>query len=124
VSKEELIKLLIASAYSNWSSQLISGPEATHQRFFFLKQPHVGDLVMETSTMFLSDRDQYRIGHLISDEMEPYGDDAWWEANKEDYEDKRPMERVYTIKCLLTGAPFRWTNASIIRVVENIRDFP
>lgn len=124
MSKEEILKLLIASAYCNWSSQLISGPEATHQRFQFLKNPRVGDLVMETTTMFMPDRDQYRIGHLVSDQMEPYGDDDWWEQNKEDYEGKRPTERVYVIKCLLTGKPFRWTNASMIRVVENAKDFP
>lgn len=125
-TETELLTLLIASAYATWSSALIGGPEIAHKRFEFLKNPKVGDLVMETSSLFQKSMDTYRIGWLVSDQMEPYGTDEWWEENKADYgEDPRPIERAYTIKRLVGGELFRWTNASMIRVVTKLTgEFP
>lgn len=122
----ELLSLLIASAYATWCSNLIGGPQVSHERFEFLKNPKPGDLVMETSSMFMRSNDVHRIGWLVTDQQEPYGTDEWWEENKADYGDQsRPMERVYTIKRLIGGETFRWTNASMIRVVTKVSgEFP
>lgn len=124
--EKQLLDLLIASAYAAYCSSLIGGPSIAHQRFQFFKEFKPGDLVMEISSMFMRSHDQYRIGYLVSDAMEPYGTDEWWEENKADYgDDGRPEERTYTIKCLLSDQNFRWTNASMIRVVTKISgEFP
>lgn len=125
-TEAELLQFLIASAYATWCSSLIGGPEISHKRFEFLKNPRVGDLVMETSSLFMRGNDAHRIGWLVSDQMEPYGDDAWWEQNKAEYADQpRPTERVYTIKRLIGGELFGWRNANMIRVVTKISgEFP
>lgn len=126
ISKQELLSLLVASAYKNYCSSLCSGAQIIHQRFEFFKNIKPGDLVMEVSSIHMRSHDQYRIGYLVSDAMEPYGTDEWWEENKEDYGDQaRPQERVYNITCLLSGQNFRWTNASMIRVVTKLSgEFP
>lgn len=124
-SDSQLLQLLIASAYAAYTSSLIGGPSIAHERFEFFKNPKPGDLVMEVSSMFMRSHDAYRIGYLVSDAMEPYGTDEWWEENKADYDGKRPQERTYRIKRLIGGEEFRWTNASMIRVVTKIAgEFP
>ena len=125
MTKEMLLELLIASAYAAYCSSLIGGPPIAHQRFQFFKEFKPGDLVMEVSSMFMRGHDPIRIGYLVSDAMEPYGTEEWWEENKGDYEGKRPQERVFTIKSLLDGEEKRWTNAMMIRVVTKItEEFP
>jgi hypothetical protein len=126
VSKEnQLLDLLIASAYAAYCSSLIGGPPIAHERFKFFKEFKPGDLVMEVSSMFMRKLDPIRIGYLVSDAMEPYGTKEWWEENKDDYEGQRPQERVFTIKSLLDGEEKRWTNAMMIRVVTKITgEFP
>lgn len=122
---EELIGLLIASAYAAYSSSLIGGPPVAHERFQFFKQFKPGDLVMEVSSMFMRGYDPIRIGYLVSDSMEPYGTEEWWEENEDEYEGNRPQERVFRIKALLDGEEKRWTNAMMIRVVTKITgEFP
>lgn len=125
-AEQEMLQLLIASAYAAYSSSLIGGPEIAHRRFEFFQQFKPGDLVMEVSSLHVRSYDGHRIGRLITDQMEPYGTDEWWEQNKADYGDEpRPQERVYTIKCLVGGETFRWTNAMMVRVVTKITgEFP
>lgn len=124
-SNQELLQLLIASAYAAYSSSLIGGPPIAHQRFQFFKEFKPGDLVMEVSSMFMRRFDPIRIGYLVRDAMEPYGPEEWWQENKDDYEGERPQERVFTIKSLLDGEEKRWTNAMMVRVVTQIEgEFP
>lgn len=124
-NETQLLEILIASAYANYCSSLIGGPPVSHERFKFFKEFKVGDLVMEVSSLHRRDYDTQRIGYLVSDQMEPFGTDEWWEETKDDYEGKRPQERVYTIKRLIGGEDFRWSNAMMVRVVtERIGQFP
>jgi hypothetical protein len=125
-TEKELLGLLIASAYANYSSSLIGGPAISLDRFNFLSKPRVGDLVMEVSSLHMRSHDEHRIGWLVSDQYEPYGTDQWWEENKADYgEEPRPQERVFTIKRLVGGETSRWTNAMMVRVVTKITgEFP
>lgn len=124
--ESELLRLLIASAYANYSSSLIGGPPISHERFKFFKEFKPGDLVMEVSSLHFGRNDADRIGWLLTDQMEPYGTDEWWEENKADYGDEpRPQERVFTIRRLIGGEPFRWTNAMMVRVVTKLTgEFP
>jgi hypothetical protein len=123
--EKQLLDLLIASAYAAYCSSLIGGPPIAHERFQFFKEFKPGDLVMEVSSMFQRRLDPIRIGYLVSDAMEPFGTEEWWEENKEDYEGERPQERVFTIKSLLDEEEKRWTNAMMIRVVTKIAgEFP
>lgn len=121
----ELLRLLIASAYTAYTSSLCSGAPIIHQRFEFFKNIKPGDLVMEVSSLHMRSHDPYRIGYLVSDALEPFGTEEWWEEAKAEYDGKRPQERAYTIKCLMSGENFRWTNAMMIRVVTKITgEFP
>jgi hypothetical protein len=74
---------------------------------------------MEISSISMRQHDECRIGYLVSDAMEPYGTDEWWEENKDEYDSQRPTERAYRIKRLIGGEEFRWTNAKMVRVVTN-----
>lgn len=124
--ENRLLQLLVANAYANYAQSLhgCSAPIGK-DRFDFFKKVQVGHLVMETTTLHMKNYHRYRIGTLLTDQLEPYGTDEWWEANKAEYDGKRPMERVYTIKPLLSNKPFRWMNANLIRVVDNLfGDFP
>lgn len=124
-TEEQLLSILIASAYANYSSSLIGGPKIAHERFEFFKNFKPGDLVMEVSSMFSRKMDEYRIGWLVSDTIEPYGTDEWWQENAADYDNERPNERAFRIKCLVSGQEFRWTNAMMVRVVTQISgEFP
>lgn len=124
--KADLLSLLIASAYANYCSSLIGGPPIAYERFKFFKEFKPGDLVMEVSSMFRRENyDKYRIGYLLSDAMEPFGTEEWWQEVKSEYDGKRPQERVFTIDRLDGGGHFRWTNAMMIRVVTKITgEFP
>lgn len=124
--ENRLLQLLIVSAYANWCSCLHGcGRPITKERHDFFKKIQPGHLVMEHTSLHLKEYHRYRLGILLTDQQEPYGTDEWWENNKEDYEGIRPTERVYTIKPLLSDKPFRWTNASMIRVASELfGDFP
>lgn len=124
--ENRLLQLLIVNAYANWCSCLHGcGSQITKERHDFFKKIQPGHLVMEHTSLHLKEYHRYRLGILLTDQQEPYGTDEWWEKNKEDYKGIRPTERVYTIKPLLSDNPFRWVNASMIRVVgELFGDFP
>ncbi len=122
MSDKKVISILIANAYAAYSSSL-QGTQASLKRFNWFKAIKPGDLVMETSTMFMRGRDEIRIGFLISDEREPMFSDAEWEEMKADYKEVRPTEQVFRIKRLIDGKESRWTNASFIRVLESVQQF-
>jgi len=132
-----LLTLLIASAAAAYHSNLIGGSEISHKRFkFFVGSKFsdsapgefIGKLVIETSTLFDRARDEERIGWLVSDQYENCDSDEEWAKLLADgeytAEDLRPTERVYTIDLLSDGRRYRWTNASFIRVVEDLKEFP
>ena len=122
------LKLLKSSAYAAYSSNLIGGPPISHWRYEWFKNPRPGDLVMETSTVWMDERDPFRFGYLVSNNFEfRHSDEEWKEALANgDYDeklDKRPTERIWRIKLLTDGSEYRWENADFIRVTEGLREF-
>jgi Lar family restriction alleviation protein len=122
MSSNSIITILVANAYAAYSSSL-QGTDASHKRFNWFNAIKPGDLVMETSTIFMRDRDELRIGFLISDAREPVYSPEEWEAVKEDYEGRHPTERIFRIKLLSDGREYLWENASFIRVPESVQQF-
>lgn len=119
-----LLRILIASAYAAWCSQLISGPPKTLERFRWFKNFEPGQLVMEVTSLHQEAQNEYRIGHLLSVGMEPFHSDEEWEQVKAEWKGQpRPTEKVYRIRTLVHGTEFRWRNADFIRVPENLREF-
>lgn len=121
------LKLLKSAAYAAYSSNLIGGPPISHWRYEWFKSPKRGDLVMETSTVWMGERDPFRFGYLVSNDFEfSHTDDEWKDAlARGDYNenDKRPTERIWRIKLLTDGSDYRWENADFIRVADDMREF-
>ena len=77
-----------------------------------MREPRIGDLVMETTTQY--GRGQYpaemRIGRLVRETREPIAME--WDESEDG---PKPTERVVYIMGL-DGAEHRWTNASFIAI--------
>jgi hypothetical protein len=103
------ILLLARTGLELWSSQLIGGaPPSTRARFERMRNPRVGDLVVEitTSGYWIKDRDGcdpprvlQAIGYF--DHMEDSGEEG----------------RLYVIKLLHNRKMFRWSNASFVTIM-------
>jgi hypothetical protein len=89
-----LITFLVANAYSNYSASIMSNP-LSEKRFDYHKNPKLGDLVMEISTIGSRYCDRDRIGYLK--------DFDGWSA--------------YEIETL-DGRTFTWDNANMIRIPQ------
>jgi hypothetical protein len=113
-----LVRLLKGAAYETWRASLCAGPQSIRDLFNELKDPKPGDLVMETTTHRMKNRDPLEgIGRLVSITHEPmYTLEAWKEGGGVDGE-PIPMETIYTIALIFDdGREFRWRNASFIKV--------
>jgi hypothetical protein len=113
----DLVGLLKGCAYELWRASLCAGPQSIHNLFEELKNPKVGDLVMETSTHCMQGRDPLEgIGRLVGVTQEPMcTTEAWKEGGGEG--EPIPMETVYTIALVFDdGRLFRWRNAMFIKV--------
>ena len=104
MSKKRLMyELLLKSAEATYQSSLIGGDiPAVNNRFSFIFNPRVGDLVMETSTLGREEKDStYNIGWLLR-----------IEKGGNEFMDK------WVLKSLYHGTEFTWQNASFVRVVD------
>lgn len=112
MEKDELIKLIETLGDSLYSAALVRANKGLWE---LVKEPEVGDYVLEKTTAFLTRDPSLRFGKLIKVCMEPYplSDEA-----KKEYEELGepiPEEKVYYIK-LVDGTEMRWTNASFMRI--------
>lgn len=119
---DDIIGLLAANVQAAYVSNLRGGEEGIARHAWF-SSPKLGDLVMETSTIWMPSRDPHRFGYLVSNEYEPRHTDEEWERIKDDYDGVRPTERAYRIKLLTDGSEYCWVNASFIRVPRSVREF-
>lgn len=82
-----------------------------------------GDLVMESSTVWFSERHLSRVGFVISDGEEWLHTDEDWSADaelREEWGNQRPRERITRIRLLWDGSEFAWTNARFVRLFESV----
>ncbi len=116
-----LLRMVAINAYVAWSNTLIgNAPPAIHAQFERMKDPQVGDVVLETSTIWKASRytndtpSQFPgLGVLLRTADEPYPIDP------DEYADDEPVptEKVWYVRPLDGSVPeYRWTNASFIRV--------
>lgn len=113
-----ILKLLEANAYRVYQTAL-SGALGSGQDSLWKKisNPEVGDLVLETTTLWSANSDGKRLGRLMSIAREEY---PISEDDRKQYLDRgesTPHEKVYYLE-LLDGREMRWTNASFIKVFE------
>lgn len=103
--KFKIYELLIKSAYAAYVTTLIgNAPPATQRQSKFFSNPSIGDLVLETTTMGLKNRDiTVNMGHLVRIEKSKNGNS---------FEDK------WVIKTLYHNREFAWSNANFIRVLD------
>ena len=105
----DLATVLRCSAYSAYSLTLSGG--AQRGAFEWFKKVGIGDMVLETSTMFQRSRDRHGIGWLVKKTREPFPGD-WGD-------EEPPLEDCWYIECL-DGVIYRWTNADFVRVPEEV----
>lgn len=122
-----LLRLVAINAYVAYSNTLVgNAAPAIHAQFLRTKDPQVGDVVLETSTVWQKSRHveetptQFpQLGVLLRVAQEPYP----YEPG--DYEDGEPIptEKVWYIRPLDGSVPeYRWTNAIFIRVMVSLDD--
>lgn len=112
---ERLIEVL---AYSSWLNTLTGNPapriKELHDR---MSSPQVGDLVLETSTIYFEDRVGTRLGKLTRIALEPmYAPEDW---NEQEEGRPIPTEKIWYIE-LPDGREYRWNNASFIAVPTDL----
>jgi hypothetical protein len=114
----DLRRLVYANAYQAYMGTLRgNGAPIDKALFEVFTKPRPGHLVMETSTIYMHDRDEHRFGRLLRKASEPmYTREKWAEGGGTD-NDPIPSEVVWYIE-KPDGTEYRWVNASFIRVLE------
>ena len=113
----ETAKLLKIAAYNIYSVTLCAGPPSIRALFNELREPKIGDTVIEITTIRMDSRDPLEgIGTLVSVTDEPrFTRD---QAKENGYEDDEeiPTNLIYTITLDFDdGRECRWANASFIK---------
>jgi len=118
------IRLLGTVGYELWKSQLIGGGgDATMQRFERMRNPQVGDLVIEISTSgFWIARTQppSKYPHITAANAVGYLDRIVWEPVSpwDDTDEPAPKEKIYYLRKIDgTGSIFRWVNAQCVAIL-------
>ncbi len=114
------LRLLSVAVYELWSATGCIGTPVPRVREIakWMHKPAPGQLVMETTTVWLPERDEARFGRLLAITSEPYD----W-----DPEDLAPGEEIperdvwHLVRA--DGSVFRWENASFVAVPEEISGF-
>jgi hypothetical protein len=113
-----LARLVEVSAYNLYLATLVGNPAPiTRQVHDRIRNPRVGDLVTETSTIYDPARTAERLGRLDRIAREPeFGADEWDEATEGR---PAPLETVYYITTL-NGESRRWNDCEFIAVLTDI----
>lgn len=123
-----LARMLIFSAYNLYSLTICGNPSPQNQAVgrYMRREPMMGQLVMEISTIGMRDRDVNRLGRLLSttrEEVVHRGDDpaqqAAWRDEFLQGGEPVPTEKVWYI-VTPDGRLFRWWNADFICVPEEL----
>ena len=124
VDLEQLATKIRHGIYSSYRAVLIgNAPEVTEAQFERMKNPVVGDLVTEGSTIYRSrgatDLDAVGILEEITREPVEFGDpEVVWDEQEEGR--PHPTEPVFYIRTL-DGRRCRWVNANFIAAGELAR---
>jgi hypothetical protein len=121
VDLQALAKTLRYSIYNAYIATLIGGaPEITTRYSDRARNPKIGDLVVESSTIYRACRDLDCVGFLeeIAWEKVDFGDHEFvWDEEVERH--PHPTERVFYIRTL-DGRRYRWNNANMVAAVSGV----
>lgn len=117
---DQIFTVLKITAWALYNAHPLGSDQGKkHWEWFEKVSP--GDLVMETTTIWMDHNDPIRFGRLISAKKEPMFTDEYWEKVKDEYgEQGRPSEMVYRIRLLKDGTEMAWTNAHIVRLPKQM----
>jgi hypothetical protein len=116
---DELLTLLCVNAYLLYRETICSLSPNQERLQNDIRNPGIGDLVMEISTIYNRERDTARIGVLLRIDSRPiFTPEIAAESGIP--EEEIPHEQVFVIQTL-SGAEYDWTNASFIKVKQNLR---
>lgn len=117
------IDLLTVSAYMTYKLSLCATATTTGRDFFNeIKNPEIGDLVMEISTLGRRDN-KTAIGKLVKIEQAAICSKKEWKESRES--GAIPTEKRFTIETLYASGPKRvhWTNCTFIKVFDGYRGY-
>lgn len=134
--KPSIYRLLAVAGFEAYGNSL-AGPVKSDAADYFhrARQPKVGDLVVEHTTLWMPNWNSAALGWLLEivdepvvtkeehDAMLAQGD--YWQESGEDY-DSVPTGRVYYIDPLdpdITPRPYRWYNAGFVAIPTEIAGF-
>lgn len=116
----DLMRLLEVTAYNHYLACLVGNPAPRVAAMYqHLTSPQVGDMVLETSTIYDESRVGMRFGRLVRVASEPMYTPEEWADGGSGPDEPIPHERVWYIE-LADGREFRWVNASFIAVPTEI----
>ena len=119
---DRLVKMLRTASHNLYLAALSGRTEKTQSLFEELKRPKVGDLVMETTTYYMKDRNPKEgIGTLVFAGYAPlYATREEATAAGYEEDDDMPEQFVYDITLDFDdGRLFRWTNADFIKIKQD-----
>lgn len=123
IDLETLATTLRRAIYNAYLATLVGTPAETTRRYYErAKEPKVGDLVTESTTVYgmrhenATDLDGVGILEEVAREKVDFGDPEFvWDEQAEGR--PHPTEKVFYIRTL-DGRRFRWVNASFVAAVS------
>ena len=111
-------RLLYVNAYQVYMGTLHScSAPITRELAEIIRAPRPGDLVMEISTIYMPERDEFRFGRLLRKVNEPTRTQEEWAEEGGRQDEAVPMQIVWYIE-LPDAREYRWHNAGFIRVLD------
>ncbi len=120
IATKELASTLRRTIYNAYRATLVGNPaQVTELYSERARNPRVGDMVIESTTIHWPQHDLNGVGILEEITHEPvvYGDGFAWDEEAEGR--PHPTERVFYLRTL-DGRRARWTNADLVAAVTNV----
>jgi hypothetical protein len=116
-----MLRLLCVSAYNAWSLSMCGPSAVAKGAFEFMGKPVVGQIVMETSTIWTPGRDAHRIGRLLRIETRPtHTNEEWLALGETDVDDINSCTYWVIDPLYSPWTEYHWHNASFISVPERL----
>jgi hypothetical protein len=122
-TERALLRLLCVNAYNLYCETIVGLSPFLKKVNERIKEPVIGDIVMETSTIWTPERDEHRIGRFLRIEHRPMRTEAEWRAEwaPREPEGEIPTDPHTIIEPLVRpGTEYSWYNASFILVPAGI----
>ncbi len=120
IRTEDLVYLIAINAYATWTATLIGNAHpSTKALYLRMRNPQIGDLVLETSTIHREPWDPGALGRLVGVSKEVWGEAEDWSSGEQ------PTEQVWYLEPFLPTkdgkTEVRWCNADFIAIPDSLR---